>query len=627
MKKLHLKRSHILFAHDLTLSVVCFIASWGIRFIDQLDALSWQTIQYPSLQFALVASIILLNSDIERRSWRYSTEKDYLKLFQVAILINLVFFIGKFLVNRLDDIPRSLFIINTVLLSLALLSSRITYKFLIYLQIGRKDIFAVTRVPVLIAGIDDRVELFLRENSRTNFYQIIGIIDDVPSRKDTSIYGITILGQIDNFHKIYSKLQKNQRLPRRIIISDKYTSKNYLDPLIAVSDKYGIKLARLPKLTELDYSLKESKNLKPIIIEDLLLRDQSLLQAESVYNLVRGTVVLVTGAGGTIGHELSRQISNLNPQKLVLLENNEYSLYTVCENIKKNYPEVVVESYIADVRDMKLCDHIFTNTKPDLVFHAAALKHVPIVESNFAEGIRVNIFGTKNIADLCMKHKIKSMVLISTDKAVNPSSILGATKRSAEMYIKALETISNNKNTKFTAVRFGNVLGSSGSVIPLFKKQISEGGPITITDPEMKRFFMTVREAVSLVLQASAYGSKSNYKSNLYILDMGEQIYIKDLAKNMIEMAGLELDKDIEIKYTGLRPGEKLSEELFSKNEKYIKTESEALFIVEQNDVSFTKISEDFEILKAILENKPDHKEEAVKILKKIVTNYENQAL
>jgi len=627
VKKLFLKRSYLLFAHDLALSALCFVLSWHIRLFDQIDSISWTTISRTTLEFCFIASIFFLISDIKSRSWRYATEKDYLKLFQVALSINLLFFVGKFLIDRLENIPRSLFIINTILLSLLLLVSRIIYKFLIHFKVGNKDIFAVTRIPVLIAGLDDRVELFLRENSRTNFYEIVGILDDASSRKGTSIYGAKILGPASNFTKIYNQLQKRSTLPRRIIISDKYSNKDYLDKLTELSDKYGIKLARLPKLTELDYSLTESKILKPIIIEDLLLRDQSLVQIESIHNLISGKTILVTGAGGTIGYELSKQIASSNAQKLILLENSEYNLYQVYEYIKKNYSNIELVFCIADVRNKQLCSHIFKTHKPDLVFHAAALKHVPIVEMNFTEGIDINTFGTKNIADLCVEYSVKSMVLISTDKAINPSSIMGTTKRLAEMYLNSLGNNTKNKKTYFTAVRFGNVLGSSGSVIPLFNKQISEGGPITITDPGMKRYFMTVREAVSLVLQASSYGVQSQDHSNLYILDMGEQIYIKDLAKNMIKMAGLEPDQDIKIEYTGIRPGEKLSEALFSKNEKYSMTESGKVFIVEQSKVSFIKLSDELTKLKLMIKTNPENKDQITKILKKIVKNYENQAI
>jgi len=607
----------------MTLSVLSFVCAWLIRFVDQLDAIPWQKIPQVSVEFAIVSFIVLFYSDIHKRSWRYSLEKDYLKLFQAAILINLVFFVGKFLLDRLENIPRSLFVINTIFLSILLLSSRIVYKYIVHLQSGHSNVFSVTRVPVLIAGVDDRAELFMRENSKTNFYNIIGVIDDNASRKGSVIYSAEIFGDLDDFKKIYNRLKEEQLLPRRIIISDKYSSKRYIEKLSEISEEYGIKLARLPKVTELDYSLKGSKNLKPIIIEDLLVRDQSLVGADSVYELVHGNIILVTGAGGTIGRELSRQISSLAPKKIILLENSEYNLYEVYEDIKKHYPNVQSEHYIADIRDKNLCNYIFEIAKPSMVFHAAALKHVPIVESNFSEGIRVNMLGTKNIADLSVKHKVKSMVLISTDKAVDPSSMMGATKRAAEMYIKALGDSSKNTGTNFTAVRFGNVLGSSGSVIPLFKRQISEGGPITVTDPRMKRYFMTVREAVKLVLQASAYSVRNSRQNRLYILDMGKQIYIKDLAKNMIEMAGLELGKDIDIEYTGLRPGEKLSESLFNKNEKYEKTESDLVFEVDQHKVSFNKINLMFDKLDNILSIKHISKKESVQMLQKIVVTYE----
>jgi FlaA1/EpsC-like NDP-sugar epimerase len=578
VKKIYIRRSDILLAHDTILSFVCFVISWFLRFIDKPESISWSLIKIPGIEIAAITFLILRYSQIEKCSWRYATEKDYLKLIQVAVIINFLFFATSFLINRLENIPRSLFIINTAVLSSVLLTSRILYKFIIHIKIGQKDLFSITKIPVLVAGLDDRVELFLRENYKNTLYEIIGVLDNSVSRKGSNIYGIKILGQLEDFDKIYKNIEKNSQLPRRIIVSDKYTTKIRLDSLTKISKKYGIKLAVLPRLTDLDYSIQEPKNLKPIIIEDLLLRDQSLLNAEYTYNFIHNRTILITGAGGTIGHELAKQVASLNPKKLILLESSEYNLYKAYEDLKKNYSTIAVEQLIADIRDPLLCRHIFQKHKPDIVFHAAALKHVPIVESNFDEGIDINVFGTKNIADLCIEHSVRAMVLISTDKAVNPTSMLGATKRVAEIYVKSLESHPKNNKTKFTTVRFGNVLGSSGSVIPLFEKQIQEGGPITITHPEMKRYFMTVREAISLVLQASAYAMQELTKSNLYILDMGEQVYIKDLATNMIKMSGLIPEQDIKITYTGLRPGEKLYEELFNKDEKYIRTSSNRFF-------------------------------------------------
>jgi len=594
-----------------------------LRFIDNPEAISWALIKFPSLGIAAIAFTILRYSQIEKCSWRYATEKDYLKLIQVVVIINFLFFTASFLINRLENMPRSLFIINTAVLSSALFTSRIIYKFITHIRVGKKDLFSITKIPVLVAGLDDRVELFLRENYKNAIYEIIGVLDDAISRKGSNIYGIKILGQLENFDKIYRNIEKNSQLPRRIIISDKYTTKIHIDTLTKISKKYGIKLALLPKLTDLDYSIQEAKSLKPIIIEDLLLRDQTLLNAEYTYNFIHNRTVLITGAGGTIGHELAKQTASLNPKKIILLENSEYNLYRAYEDLKKNYSGVVVEQCIADIRDHVLCNHIFQRHKPDIVFHAAALKHVPIVEANFDEGIDVNIFGTKTIADLCMNHNVRAMVLISTDKAVNPTSMLGATKRMAEMYIKSLENHPQNKRTKFTAVRFGNVLGSSGSVIPLFEQQIREGGPITVTHPEMKRYFMTVREAISLVLQASAYAMQELSKSNLYILDMGEQVLIKDLAKHMIEMSGLVPDQDIKITYTGLRPGEKLYEELFNKDEKYTRTASNRFFTVAQERISAKQINLVLKKLEEAITTKLNDKKNIIRLLKTIVPEYD----
>jgi FlaA1/EpsC-like NDP-sugar epimerase len=372
--------------------------------------------------------------------------------------------------------------------------------------------------------------------------------------------------------------------PQRLVVTrqESETERDLIRRLLDLSEPLGLSLSRLPSLTEFKDALGEGKiELRPVAVEDLLGRPQTVLNRDAITGLVAGRHVLVTGAGGTIGSELTRQIAALGPAELTMVDAGEFNLYTIDGEIRSRFPNLPCHSVIADVRDRARILALFQRTRPDLVFHAAALKHVPLVEANPEEGVLTNAIGTRNVADAASKVGTRAMVLISTDKAINPSSVMGATKRVAEAYCQSLDLSpgADGASTRFMTVRFGNVLGSSGSVVPLFQRQLAVGGPLTVTHPDMRRYFMTVREAVELVLQASAYGSAHpNGRGRIFVLDMGEPVKIVDLARNMIRLAGLRPDKDIRIEFTGLRPGEKLFEELLSEGETPTQTEADGVF-------------------------------------------------
>jgi O-antigen biosynthesis protein WbqV len=333
-------------------------------------------------------------------------------------------------------------------------------------------------------------------------------------------------------------------------------------------------LARLPRLTEFKSGLVDTTEVRPVAIEDLLGRPQHPLDRPAMAGLVKGKRVLITGSGGSIGSELVRQVSDLAPQKLILVDHSEFNLYTIDMETGRRHPNLERSAIINDVRDRSAIKRLFEATRPELVFHAAALKHVPLVEANPCAGVLTNVIGTANVADACKAAGVATMVMISTDKAVNPTNVMGASKRIAERYCQALDLKrGKNAGTRFVTVRFGNVLGSTGSVVPLFQKQLAEGGPITVTDAQMKRYFMTVSEAVELILQASAMDDGGHlHEGKIFVLDMGEPVLIIDLARQMIRLAGLIPDEDIDIKITGLRPGEKLFEEMFHGGELLVET-------------------------------------------------------
>jgi O-antigen biosynthesis protein WbqV len=345
--------------------------------------------------------------------------------------------------------------------------------------------------------------------------------------------------------------------------------------MLELAESYGVTLSRLPKLTDFKSGADDRLDLKPVAIEDLLGRPQTVLDRASMQALVQGKRVLVTGAGGSIGSELTRQIAAFEPSRLALLDSSEFHLYEIDLEIRERHPRLDRRAILADVRDGDRVRRIVAEETPELVFHAAALKHVPMVEAHPDEGFLTNVVGTRTVADACRAHGVQAMVLISTDKAVNPSSVMGATKRIAETYCQALDILESRRRDgmRFVTVRFGNVLGSTGSVVPLFQRQLAAGGPLTVTHPEMKRFFMTVREAVELVLEATVLGLRDrDDEGKLYVLDMGEPVRILDLARQMILLASLRPEVDIKIEITGPRPGEKLFEEILHDSEPPVPT-------------------------------------------------------
>ena len=351
--------------------------------------------------------------------------------------------------------------------------------------------------------------------------------------------------------------------------------------LLSRAQAMGLPLSRIPRMTDLRSGVEDGIPTRPIAVEDLLGRPQKVLDRDAMRSLIEGRRVLITGAGGTIGSELSRQIAGLGPSHLSLLDSSEFALYEIDLEIGIARPALSRSISLADVRDRGRVQRVFEAETPEIVFHAAALKHVPMVESNPLEGVLTNTAGTRNIADAARLRKVATMVLISTDKAVNPTNVMGATKRLAESYCQALDVLGAEDagGTRFVTVRFGNVLGSTGSVVPLFQRQIDAGGPVTVTHPDITRYFMTTREAVELVIEASALGSRrASLAGKIFVLDMGEPVRIQDLARQMIRLAGRNPDGEIEIAFTGMRPGEKLHEELMHTSEQLVETELDGIY-------------------------------------------------
>ncbi len=428
---------------------------------------------------------------------------------------------------------------------------------------------------ILLVGAGDAADGFMRSLSgqRGAKLAVMGLLALADRQTGRRMHGRPILGTASEAVTVLERLRRRDRLPDTLVVTEPDFLGAPLADMIAAAEAAGVNVRRAPLPTALTSA--DRIELRPVAIEDLLNRPQVVLDRAGLDRLIAGRVVAVTGAGGSIGAELARQVAALRPARLLLLDNSEFALWQIDVELGETHPGVARRAAIADVRDAGRIASLFAEERPALVFHAAALKHVPIVEADAREGLLTNACGTKLVADAASAAGAAALVLISTDKAVNPSSLMGATKRLAEMYAQALDM---GGGMRCVTVRFGNVLGSTGSVVPLFRRQLERGGPLTVTHPDMQRYFMTVREAVSLVLQASVAGMRAE-EGRIFVLDMGKPVRILDLARQMIVLAGLRPERDVRIAFTGLRPGEKLHEELFHGSEPLVPTADPGLLL------------------------------------------------
>ena len=550
--------------HDfLILGLAFFIALW-LRLEDASFILIIFLWKYVVI-FSLLNIFLLGRFNLYRGIWRYASIEEFLSIIKSLIISCLTILAILFFTIRLENIPRSFPILLFIVSLLGVSGPRVLYRLIKNRLENSKSETKKTKIPVIIVGENSSNELFIRASNseKESPFTVIGIIGLKSKSIGRSIHGVRIIGRIDDLEKAFSfyKVEKATK-PQRIIITEHSLPEKYIESLFIFAKKNGLAIGQLPRMTDLSVKTKDRFKTQPIEIEDVLGRQQKIHNSSLLENL-ENKKVLVTGAGGSIGSELSIQISKLKPKLLILFEQSEFNLYKVTQKIS----EIKHKSIIGDVRDFQKLETIISSEKPDVIFHTAALKHITFVEKDPIEALKTNFLGTVNLARLSIEKSIPKMIFISTDKAVNPSNIMGATKRLCEKY---LQMISKNAKTDFKIVRFGNVLGSTGSVVPLFEKQIKRGGPITVTHPEVSRYFMTIREAVELVIISSQIKSKNN--GTIIILEMGKPIKIKDLALRMIKLSQHSNKNKIKIRYTKLRDGEKLNEELFYEREVIQKT-------------------------------------------------------
>ena len=539
--------------------------------------------------------------------WRFASTVEIRNTAIAVLLSAAVQMVGMRLMGIV--MPRSYPVLYTFLLGVITVAIRFSYRFLRIAKHNLFDMKDLPKVRTMIVGAGAAGYMIVREmkNSKHMRRDIPCIIDDDKAKKNTLLQGIPIVGGMADIPRIAEQYNIEE-----IVIAIPTLAGERRKELLEICQETGCKIKALPGIYQIVNDEVSVSMLRNVEIEELLGRDPVDLKTEEVMGYVRGKVVLVTGGGGSIGSELCRQLAIHQPGQLIIFDIYENNAYEIQNELKKLYPDLDLRVQIGSVRDQERVRSLFETWKPQLVFHAAAHKHVPLMEENAHDAVKNNIFGTWNVAEAANRYQAEKMILISTDKAVRPTNVMGATKRVCEMIIQGWVQCSD---TVYTATRFGNVLGSNGSVIPIFRKQIAAGGPVTVTHPDIIRYFMTIPEAVSLVLQCGALAAGGE----IYLLDMGEPVRILDLAKNMIRLSGLKPDEDIKIVFTGLRPGEKLYEELLIDEKNIQKTRKEGIFVASLSKVDTDQLKGQMKRLQEML---VDETTDVRPLLKEIVPEY-----
>lgn len=565
-----------------------------------------------SIAFAIIIYLIFLNLfKTYKHITRFESGIDYLMYIVICFFSGIILIAIKLIFNiNINSVRKQ--VLESCVTGIGIIGTRIIIRFYLNSIIQEQEKCDGKKYNVLIIGAGYAGKEIIKNIKQTmgEKYKIVGIIDDDKNRLHAIIDGIKVIGNRNNIVGICEKCNIDE-----IFFAISRIEKKKKREILNICQETGKKIRILPTTEDVIRNKNMYQNLRDVDIEDILGRDPVVLDNNKIGKLIENKTILVTGAGGSIGSELCRQVIKYNPSKLVMLDIYENNLYNIELELKSKYSHINIQAIIGSVRDINKLENVFEQYNPYLVFHAAAHKHVPLMEASPLEAIKNNVFGTYNVANCADKYKAKKMILISTDKAVNPTNIMGATKRLCEMIVQVKNKLSQ---TDYAAVRFGNVLGSNGSVVPLFKKQIAEGGPVTVTHRDIIRYFMTIPEAAQLVLQAMSYAKGGE----IFVLDMGEPVKIYDLAVSLIKLSGYEPDIDIPIVFTGLRPGEKLYEELLMKEEGLQKTENKKIYIGELTDLDEKDILEKLSKLKYLVENENTPIQEIEETIHEVVPTY-----
>ena len=558
--------------HDLLMTALAWWIAKLLRYALSPDqVVSFQMLELPIV--LLVQGLIFSWTGLYKGVWRFASLPDLWNILRAVVLGAVAIFLALFLYERGDTVPRSVLLLYPAVLAVLLGLPRLAYR---YWKDSRLSMFRPGNVQrVLIIGADRAGEALSRDLQHDRHFTVVGFVDDQRGLRGARINGRPVLGDLEQLPELAS-----EAAVQMLLIALPGASVTEMRRVVDLCDRTGLPYRTVPKLEDVVAGRAQFNEIKEVSIEDLLGRDAVELDWTAIRETMTGRRVLVSGGGGSIGSELCRQIARLGAYSLTVVEQSEYNLYRISQELRNDYPELVFEGVLADCGDVVAMQKVFAETRPQVIFHAAAYKHVPMLQGQLRAAFRNNVQATRTMANLADRFQVECFVLISTDKAVNPTSVMGACKRIAEIWC---QNLNSHSNTHYITVRFGNVLDSAGSVVPLFRQQIQNGGPLTITHPEISRYFMTIPEACQLILQAASLGKGGE----LFALDMGEPVKIRDLAEQMIRLAGKKPGGDIAIVYTGLRAGEKLFEELFHPLENYSATTHAKIFLAQHREVSW----------------------------------------
>lgn len=605
-------RNVLLILIDILIIISCYIAS--IFFLNiHIDNIKMLAMQI--LIVVIIYQIFLNIFRMYQNMMRYEVGKDYIK-YIISAFLSMIISSIVYKAFSLEYINLKVNVLSGVLIAGTFVMYRLAGRSILsrrmskYEKINKNQDNKANNLLIIGAGMGAREIIIAIKNNMRDKYNIVGIIDDDISKINHYILGVKVLGTRYDIPKIAK--EKNVDLIFFAINKIDAVSRR---KILEICQETGVKTRVLPTTEEVINKQGAMNSLRDVQIEDLLGRDPVHLDNKNINSLIKNKTVLVTGGGGSIGSELCRQIVKYDPKRLVILDIYENNLYDIEMELRAEYPKLNLEAIVASVRDKARLNNVFETYKPEIVFHAAAHKHVPLMEKSPLEAIHNNVFGTYNVVNCADEYGVEKFVLISTDKAVNPTNIMGASKRVCEMIVQAKNKVSK---TEYAAVRFGNVLGSNGSVIPLFKKQIERGGPVTVTHKDITRFFMTIPEAVQLILQAVTYAKGGE----IFVLDMGEPVKIYDLAVSLIKLLGYEPNVDIPIEITGLRPGEKLYEEILMSEEGLTSTKHDKIFISKPMHMEMTELEEKLNILKELEYNEKYSNENIKNVMKEVVPTY-----
>lgn len=601
----------LVYLHDLLWVPVAVVVAFYVRFnLDEIPPGYYPGVRLLIALSLVVQAVLFWKLRLYRGVWKFISIPDLLKIVKAVLIGSVVITVACVFIDRFESVPRSIPFLYPFFLTLFLVAPRFCYR----LVADRKlNLTTENGRKTVVVGAGQAGDILLRGLLRDPEYWPLALMDDNPGLWGKEIHGLRVYSCERELEHIVDLFDVDL-----VLLAIPSATPDFIKQIMARCSAIGVECRTLPTLSELAEKEIDVKQLRSLTLEDLLGRDPVKLDREAIAGYLAGRTILITGGGGSIGSELCRQVAGQNPKRLIIFDHGEFNLYSIELELRADFQTLTLEAVLGDVKNYDRIDWVFKEFRPDVVFHAAAYKHVPMVEHNPAEGVATNVGGSRILADAANRYKVDRFVFVSTDKAVNPANVMGTTKRIAEIYC---QNLAEQSSTKFITTRFGNVLGSAGSVVPLFEKQIQAGGPVTVTHPDICRYFMTIPEAVSLILQAGTMGEGGE----IFVLDMGEPVLIKYLAEQMILLSGLVPDKDIKIAFTGLRPGEKLYEEIFHESENLQPTTHSKLFLAGSRSCEWVWLIEALDALEeaATMRNVPA----LIRHLRQIVPEYKGAHL